>query len=210
LIRAYVEQSIGLNLGVEMGGCPLQGAFMNRQNCPFPKIYPSELDRGDAYFMAHAYNQAIDAWREDEVPVGAVVEVGGEIVASAHNQVVQTCDATAHAEMLAITQASRAVGDWRLVGGTLYVTKEPCPMCSGAAILSRLSRVVYAFSDPKMGCLGGAMNVNELKDSWHHFDIEVGVMEQECRTLVQSFFELRRAEAKLQKAQSSTENIHEI
>lgn len=173
--------------------------MIEKQSCPFPKIHPSQLNRDDAFFMALAYNQAIDAWREDEVPIGAVIELGGEVIASAHNQVIQTCDATAHAEVLAITQASRSMEDWRLVGATLYVTKEPCPMCSGAAILSRLSRVVYAFSDPKMGCLGGAMNVNELKESWHHFEVESGVMEQECRTLVQSFFELKRVISKQNK-----------
>lgn len=173
--------------------------MIEKQSCPFPKIHPSQLNRDDAFFMALAYNQAIDAWREDEVPIGAVIELGGEVIASAHNQVIQTCDATAHAEVLAITQASRAMEDWRLVGATLYVTKEPCPMCSGAAILSRVSRVVYAFSDPKMGCLGGAMNVNELKESWHHFEVATGVMEQECRTLVQAFFELKRVISKQNK-----------
>ncbi len=185
---------------------------MEKQHCPFPKIHPSQLNRDDAFYMALAYNQAIEAWREDEVPVGAVIELGGEVIASAHNQVIQTCDATAHAEVLAITQASRAMEDWRLVGATLYVTKEPCPMCSGAAILARVSRVVYAFSDPKMGCLGGAMNVNELQESWHHFETEVGVMESECRSLVQAFFELKRdyakqkkAEMRLSKEQSITE-----
>jgi tRNA(adenine34) deaminase len=166
------------------------------QSCPFPKIHPSQLNRNDEFFMALAYNQAIDAWREDEVPVGAVIELGGEVIAAAHNQVIQACDATAHAEILAITQASRAMEDWRLVGATLYVTKEPCPMCSGAAILSRLSRVVYAFADSKMGCLGGAMDVNTLKESWNHFETKTGVMEQECRTLVQSFFELKRSLSK--------------
>jgi len=164
------------------------------------------LHRDDAFYMALAYNQAIEAWREDEVPVGAVIEMGGEVIASAHNQVIQTCDATAHAEVLAITQASRATGDWRLAGATLYVTKEPCPMCSGAILLARVSRVVYAFSDPKMGCLGGAMNVNELQESWHHFETTVGVMEQECRTLVQSFFEMKREYAKQRKANATFSN----
>ena len=177
--------------------------------CPFPKIHPSQLQRDDAFFMTLAYNQAIDAWREDEVPVGAVIQLGGEIIASAHNQVIQCCDATAHAEILAITQASRAVGDWRLAGATLYVTKEPCPMCSGAAILSRLGRVVYAFSDPKMGCLGGAMNVNELEESWHHFEITTGVMEHECRSLVQAFFEMKRSAAKERKEEAQGDSFAE-
>ena len=77
--------------------------YMEKQHCPFPKIHPSQLNRDDAFYMALAYNQAIEAWREDEVPVGAVIELGGEVIASAHNQVIQTCDATAHAEVLAIT-----------------------------------------------------------------------------------------------------------
>ena len=176
-------------------------------SCPYPKIHPSQLKRDDAFFMTLAYNQAIEAWREDEVPVGAVIQLGGEIIASAHNQVIQCCDATAHAEILAITQASRAIGDWRLAGATLYVTKEPCPMCSGAAILSRLERVVYAFSDPKMGCLGGAMNVNDLEDSWHHFEITTGVMEDECRSLVQAFFEMKRNAAKERKDETQGDSF---
>jgi tRNA(adenine34) deaminase len=165
-------------------------------HCPFPKIHPSQLQRDDAFYMALAYNQAIDAWREDEVPVGAVIECGGEVIATAHNQVLQTCDATAHAEVLAITAASRALGDWRLSGATLYVTKEPCPMCAGALMLARLHRVVFAFGDPRMGGLGGALNVNGLPDAWHHFEVTSGVMEDECRGLVQAFFEQKRQHAK--------------
>jgi tRNA(adenine34) deaminase len=164
--------------------------------CPFSKIHPSQLVRDDAFYMALAYNRAIDAWRADEVPVGAVIELGGEIIGSAFNQVIATCDSTAHAEILAITQASRAIGDWRLAGATLYVTKEPCPMCSGAALMARLSRVVYAFGDPRMGCLGGALDVSSLPDAWHRMDIVKGVMETECKTLVQAFFEMKRRAAK--------------
>lgn len=181
---------------------------MQKQPCPFPKIHPSQLHRDDAFYMALAYNQAIEAWREDEVPVGAVIELGGEIIASAHNQVIGSCDATAHAEVLAITQASRATGDWRLVGATLYVTKEPCPMCAGAALLSRVSRVVYAFSDPRMGCLGGAMDVNALQDAWHHMEVTTGVMEQECRTLVQAFFETKREVSKRMKAGNASPGMN--
>ena len=103
--------------------------------CPFQKVFPSELVRDDAYFMAHAFNEAVEAWKEDEVPVGAVIVSGGIIIASAHNRTVATTDPTAHAEMLAITQAAKALGDWRLNECTLYVTKEPCPMCSGRCSL---------------------------------------------------------------------------
>ena len=106
--------------------------------CPFEKRFPSQLVRDDVFFMSLAYNQAIDAWRRDEVPIGCVIERDGEVLAMAHNTVEGAHDPTAHAEMLAITQAAAAIGDWRLENCTLYVTKEPCPMCSGATLMSRL------------------------------------------------------------------------
>jgi len=139
-----------------------------------------------------AYNQAIDAWREDEVPIGAVIELNGEVIASAHNQVESSKDPTAHAEILAMTQAAKAIGDWRLAGATLYVTKEPCPMCSGATLMSRLKRVVYAVPDPKMGCLGGATNLNDLERVNHHLEITPRVLEKECLELLQAFFKMKR------------------
>ena len=161
--------------------------------CPFEKRFPSQLVRDDAFFMSLAYNQAIDAWRRGEVPIGAVIERDGEIVALAHNTVEAAHDPTAHAEVLAITQAANAIGDWRLDGCTLYVTKEPCPMCSGATLMSRLKRVCYAVRDPKMGCLGGATDLNALPRVNHHLEISAGeIMEPECRELLQAFFRLKR------------------
>ncbi len=160
--------------------------------CPFPKLYPSLLALDDRYFMTLAYNLAIDAWNCGEVPIGAVVEYNGEVVARAHNCVESTKDPTAHAEILALTSAARAIGDWRMSGATMYVTKEPCPMCSGAMIMSRMSRVVYAVRDPKMGCLGGAADLNTLPRSNHRAMLEVGLMEEECRELLQAFFSVRR------------------
>jgi tRNA(adenine34) deaminase len=162
--------------------------------CPFQKSFPSRMVRDDAYYMWLAYNQAIDAWREDEVPIGAVIELGGEVVAAAHNQVAATRDPTAHAEILAMTQAARALGDWRLNAATLYVTKEPCPMCSGAALMARLKRVVYSVADPKMGCLGSAADLNALPQVNHHLELTRGVLERECRDLLQTFFRLKRIE----------------
>lgn len=162
--------------------------------CPFPKRFPSQLVRDDTFFMSLAYNQAIDAWRRDEVPIGCVIERDGEIIAMAHNTVETSHDPTAHAEMLALTQAAAAIGDWRLERCTLYVTKEPCPMCSGATLMSRLKRVCYAVPDPKMGCLGGATNLNDLARVNHHLELtRGGVLEEECRTLLQAFFKLKRA-----------------
>jgi tRNA(adenine34) deaminase len=163
--------------------------------CPFEKRFPSQLKRDEGFFMSLAYNQAIDAWREDEVPVGAVIESAGEVIAAAHNRVEGTRDPTAHAEMLAITQAASRLGDWRLEGATVYVTKEPCPMCSGAMVMARVKRVCFAVADPRMGCLGGAANLNELPMSNHHFEVTAGgPLEAECRELVQAFFRVKRAD----------------
>ncbi len=161
--------------------------------CPFEKRFPSQLVRDDTFFMSLAYNQAIDAWRQDEVPIGAVIAVGGEIIAAAHNEVERAGDPTAHAEMLAITQAASKLGNWRLEGATLYVTTEPCPMCSGALLMSRVQRVCYAVPDPKMGCLGGATNLNDLPRVNHHVELTAGgVLEPECRELLQAFFKAKR------------------
>jgi tRNA(adenine34) deaminase len=161
--------------------------------CPFEKRFPSQLLRDDGFYMSLAYNQAIDAWRKDEVPIGCVIELGGEVIAAAHNTVASAHDPTAHAEMLAITQAANRIGDWRLEHATLYVTKEPCPMCSGATLMSRLKRVCFAVPDPKMGCLGGAANLNDLPRANHHLELTAGgVLEPECRELLQTFFKLKR------------------
>ncbi len=164
------------------------------QPCPFDKIHPSQLVRNDEFYMWQAYNLAIDAWRQDEVPIGAVIELSGEIIAAAHNQRDGTRDPTAHAEILALGQAAKAVDNWRLVGATLYVTKEPCPMCSGATLMSRLKRVVYAVPDPKMGCLGGATDLNILPQSNHHLEITRGVLEKPCLELLRTYFQLKRRE----------------
>jgi tRNA(adenine34) deaminase len=164
-----------------------------KRECPFSRIFPSALARDDAFFMALAYNQALEAWREDEVPVGAVIERNGEIIAAAHNAVDTLRDPTAHAEILAITQAAAAIGDWRLNECTLYVTKEPCPMCAGATIMARLGKVVFAQSDPKMGCLGGATAIHELKDLNHHPIVTHGTMHQECANLLRAYFAEKRS-----------------
>ncbi|MEM9443746.1 MAG: nucleoside deaminase [Verrucomicrobiota bacterium] len=160
--------------------------------CPFRKKYPDELVRDHTYFMSMAYNQAIEAWRRDEVPIGAVIEMGGKVIASAYNQVETLKDPTAHAEMLAITKAANAIADWRLNQATLYVTKEPCPMCSGACIMARIKKVHYAVSDPKMGYLGGAMEAHLLDTLNHRLHVEMGPMEFECKQLLQSFFQMKR------------------
>lgn len=161
--------------------------------CPFDKKFPSQLIRDDTFFMSLAYNQAIDAWRQDEVPIGCVIEHDGSVIAASHNTVEGSKDPTAHAEMVALTQAAAQLGDWRLNECTLYVTKEPCPMCSGAMLMARVKRVCYAVRDPKMGCLGGATNLNDLPRVNHHCEIDAGtIMEEECKSLLQAFFQAKR------------------
>jgi tRNA(adenine34) deaminase len=161
--------------------------------CPFERLHPSELNRDAGYYMSHAYNESLKAWKANEVPIGAVIEFNGVIIARAYNQVESLNDPTAHAEILAITQATEYIGDWRLNGATLYVTKEPCPMCSGASIMARISRVVYAVPDPKMGCMGGATSVQDLPQLNHRVEVMGGIMETECKAVLQGYFQRKRA-----------------
>ena len=157
---------------------------------------PAIIDlQSDHYFMGEALRQARRAYEAEEVPVGAVVVREGRIIARACNQVELLRDATAHAEMLAVTQAEEAVGGWRLTDCTLYVTKEPCPMCAGAAVHVRLARVVYGASDPKAGAAGGVLNLLQFPTFNHRCEISSGVREAECRGLLQSFFAEQRSKA---------------
>lgn len=149
----------------------------------------------DDHFMREALRQARRAYDADEVPVGAVIVREGRIIARAFNQVELLKDATAHAEMLAITQAEAAVGDWRLTDCTLYVTKEPCPMCAGAAVHARLRRVVFGAPDPKGGAAGGALNLLQWPTLNHRCEVTAGVRLEECRALLKQFFAEQRARA---------------
>ncbi len=161
-------------------------------DCPFEKIHASALDRGPVFFMSLAFNLAVDAWNADEVPVGAVIVHNQEVISSAHNQTRSQTDPTAHAEMIAITMAARKLGDWRLNGCELYVTKEPCPMCSGATITSRLGKVYFGLDDPKMGCLGSATSLHLLEQSNHQPEIFGGILKEPCKSIIQAFFKQQR------------------
>ena len=152
--------------------------------------------QSDDHFMGEALRQAAKAYEAEEVPIGAVIVRAGRIIARAFNQVELLKDATAHAEMLAITQAENAVGDWRLTDCTLYVTKEPCPMCAGAVVHARLQRVVFGAPDPKGGAAGGAMNLLQFPTLNHRCEITSGVRLEECRNLLKSFFAEQRAVSK--------------
>lgn len=152
-----------------------------------------EIDlRSDHYFMGEALRLAARAFEADEAPVGAVVAREGRIIARAYNQVELLKDATAHAEMLAITQAEQAIGDWRLTDCTLYVTKEPCSMCAGAMVHVRLARVVFGAPDPKAGAAGGAMNLLQHPTLNHRCEVVAGVRAEECRSMLREFFAEKR------------------
>ena len=162
--------------------------------------------QSDHYFMGEALRQAVKAYEAGEVPVGAVEVRAGRIIARAFNQVELLKDATAHAEMLAVTQAEEAAGDWRLTDCTLYVTKEPCPMCAGAIVHVRLARVVFGAGDPKGGAAGGALNLLQFPTLNHRADITSGVREEECRSLLKTFFAAQRAVQKTSPGESSERN----
>jgi tRNA(adenine34) deaminase len=146
----------------------------------------------DEYFMREALRQAEKAYATDEVPVGAVIVREGKIIARAHNQVELLKDATAHAEMLALTQAEAAVGDWRLTDCDLYVTKEPCAMCAGAVVHTRIRRVIFGCSDPAAGAAGSTMNLLQMATLNHRCEITRGVLQTECAGILQDFFRKRR------------------
>lgn len=146
----------------------------------------------DSYFMGEALRQARKAEAAKEVPIGAIIVREGEIIARAWNQVETLRDATAHAEILAITQAEIFIGDWRLNDCDLYVTKEPCPMCAGAIVHARLRRVIFGCADPKGGAAGSLLNILQMPELNHQCFITSGVCEDECRRILQSFFKERR------------------
>jgi tRNA(adenine34) deaminase len=148
--------------------------------------------QSDHFFMGEALRQAARAFEAEEVPVGAVVVRDGRIIARAFNQVELLKDATAHAEMLALTQAEEAVGDWRLTDCTLYVTKEPCPMCAGAVVHVRLARVVFGAPDEKGGAAGSALNLLQFPTLNHRCEITRGVREAECKSFLREFFAEQR------------------
>jgi len=146
----------------------------------------------EEFFMGEALRQARRAGAADEVPIGAVIVREGTIIARAWNQVELLKDATAHAEMLAITQAEAEVGDWRLTDCDLYVTKEPCPMCAGAIVHARLRRVIFGCGDPKGGAAGGLLNILQMPQLNHRSEITSGVLADQCGSLLKDFFTLRR------------------
>lgn len=160
--------------------------------------------KDDAYYMNIALEEAKKARALQEVPIGAIVVWKDEIIARAYNLRETDQNAVAHAELLAIREACEALGTWRLEEATLYVTLEPCPMCSGAIINSRIKRVVFGAHDPKAGCAGTFMNLLQDERFNHQSEVTSGVLQEECGGILTSFFkELRERKKAAKKAKSS-------
>lgn len=146
----------------------------------------------DNYYMELALAEARKAYDLGEIPIGAVLVVDGTVIASAHNMRETWHDATAHAEMIVIREACRQLERWRLTGATLYVTIEPCPMCAGALVMSRIDRLVYGSSDYKAGGVESVFNIVQNKALNHSMEVTAGVMADECAGIMREFFRMRR------------------
>ncbi len=146
----------------------------------------------DEYFMRLALREAERAEEHEDVPIGAVVVADGELLAAAHNERELRQDPTAHAEVIALREAARALGSWRVLDAVLYVTLEPCAMCAGAIVLSRVPRVVYGASDPKAGAAGSVLDVLGEPRLNHRPEVAGGLLADECAALLSDFFASRR------------------
>jgi len=160
---------------------------------PTPEQSPPEAD--DARWMREALRLAYAAREADEVPVGCIVVHGGRAIARAHNQRETLRDPTAHAEMIAITQAAEALDSWRLEGCTLYVTLEPCAMCAGAMVLARLDRLVYGAADTKAGAVESVFRLLDEPRLNHRVRITGGVLAEPCGAILTEFFQARRGKS---------------
>ena len=150
--------------------------------------------KSDEQFMRLAIEQAKIAEENGDVPIGAVIVYKDQIIAKAYNQREQLKDPTAHAEIIALTQAAAYLESWRLNGCTIYVTLEPCPMCAGALVLARIDRLVYGCDDPKTGACGTLYNIVQDSQLNHRLEVTSGVLANECSQVLQEFFEKRRDE----------------
>jgi len=174
-------------------------------------IKETELsDKEKEYFMQEALKEADKALEKGEVPIGAVVVLNGEIIGRGHNLRESTQDATTHAEILAIQNANKQIDSWRLEDAQLFVTLEPCPMCSGAILLSRIAEVFYGAADPKAGTAGTFMNLLQDSRFNHMAYVEKGILEEQCREKISSFFKELRNKRKRNKKIAQNTGIDSI
>jgi tRNA(adenine34) deaminase len=146
----------------------------------------------EEYFMRLALREAVRALDHEDVPIGAVVIHGGEVIGAGHNERELRADPTAHAEMIALREAARALGSWRVLDSVMYVTLEPCAMCAGAIVLARLPRLVFGTADPKAGAAGSILNVLDEPRLNHRPQVQSGLLADECAELLREFFAPRR------------------
>ena len=156
------------------------------------RLYTFMTQDRDERYMEYALDKARQAFERDEVPVGAVVVRGEEILAAAHDEKEASADPTAHAELLALRQAARAVGNWRLEDCELYVTLEPCPMCAGAMLQARIARLVYGARNSRWGAIESVCSLHNLPEFNHTIQVSGGVMEKACAQLLQRYFREKR------------------
>lgn len=157
----------------------------------------------DNVFMAMALEEARKAETLGEVPIGAILVRDGEVIGKGYNLRETSKDPTAHAELIAIRMASEHLGGWRLMGSTLYVTLEPCPMCAGAIVQARIEKVVFGVSDPKAGCAGTLMNLLQEERFNHQVEVDSGILAEECSEILKSFFRQLRDKKKKEKQLAS-------
>ena len=153
---------------------------------------PSRFFPRDEYFMRLALREATRAAEHDDVPIGAIVVREGEVIGAGHNEREVRADPTAHAEMIALREAARALGSWRVLDSAMYVTLEPCAMCAGAIVLARVPRVVFGTPDPKAGAAGSVLNVLEEPRLNHRPQVQSGLLAEECADVLRAFFATRR------------------
>jgi tRNA(adenine34) deaminase len=153
---------------------------------------PTHFFPRDEYFMRLAIREAQQALEHEDVPIGAVVVHDGEVIGAGHNERELREDPTAHAEMIALREAARALGSWRVLDSVMYVTLEPCAMCAGAIVLARLPRVVFGARDPKAGAAGSVLDVLDVPQLNHRPQVESGLLADECANLLRAFFAPRR------------------
>ncbi|AQT69039.1 tRNA-specific adenosine deaminase [Anaerohalosphaera lusitana] len=163
----------------------------------------------DQDYMRKAIDQAYIAEENGDVPIGCVIVHEGRVIAKAYNEREQLNDPTAHAEIIALTQAAEFLGTWRLHGCTVYVTLEPCPMCAGALVLARMDRLVFGTEDPKTGSCGSIYNIVQDDRLNHHIENTKGVLQEECREQLQAFFRNRRLKKSLEQATSDAKDVRE-
>jgi len=162
------------------------------ERCQLNSVYQKFMFNKHEYFMREALKEAKKAYDKDEVPVGAVIVHKDRIIARAHNQIKMLKDPTAHAEMIAITQAASYLGNERLLDTSIYATIEPCSMCAGALVLARVKQLFYGAKDPKTGACGSVLDIADNKKLNHKVKVKGGVLEEESKILLQEFFKRKR------------------